>query len=192
MRKVEKLSLLGWLIYSGLAGLCSFLVITIAHFNNIFTMLFGLLYVIFNGFIIRQLIILLTDWEIDVNFKKPIITRKQFECWFIVNLTLIITNYLLIPIVSDGLIQPLVFFFGIFEFFIIGMTINGLVTCFGNHFRYWFFKWFHKSTRLELFHKIKMIDQLLTVSSNDQSKNEQKTKYESIKPINFKREEVFK
>lgn len=191
MRKVEKLSLLGWLIYSGLAGLCSFLVITVAHFNNIFTMLFGLLYVIFNGFIIRQLILLLNHWDY-IDFEKPIITRKEFECWLIVNLALIITNYLLIPIVYDGLIQPLVFFFGIFEFMIIGMTINGLVTCFGNHFRYWFFKWFHKSTRLELFHKIKMIDQLLTVSSNDQSKNEQKTKYESIKPINFKREEVFK
>ena len=185
MREKEKLSPLGWLIYSGLAGLCSFLVITIAHFNNIFTMLFGLIYVIFNGFIIRQLMILLNNWDY-IGFKKPIISRKQFECWFIVNLTLIITNYLLLPIVYDGLIQPLVFFFSIFEFMIIGMTINGIVTCFGNHFRYWFFKWFHKLIRLELFYNIRKIDKMLTVSSNDQPKNEQKTKYESIKPINFK------
>lgn len=191
MREKEKLSPLGWLIYSGLAGLCSFLVITIAHFNNIFTILFGLLYVIFNVFIIRHLIVLLVNWEC-IDFEKPIISRKQFEYWFIVNLTLIITNCLLISIVSASLIQPLVFFFGIFEFFIIGMTINGLVTCFGNHFLYWFFKWFHKLTRNKLFHNIREIDKMLTVSSNDQLKNEQKTEYESIKPINFKREEVFK
>lgn len=52
MYEKEKLSPLGWLIYGGLAVLFSFLVITIAHFNNIFVILFGLLYVIFNGIII--------------------------------------------------------------------------------------------------------------------------------------------
>ena len=187
MQEKEKLSPLGWLIYSGLACLCSFLVITIAHFNNIFAMLFGLLYVIFNVIIIWQLMKLVDNWYMD-DFEKPIISRKQFECWFIVNLTLIITNHLLIPIVYDGFIQPLIFFFDIFDFFVIGMTIDGVVTCFGNHFRYWFFKWFHKLMRLELFHKIKIIDQSLTVSSTTKmkSKDEQKTKYESTKPINFK------
>ena len=75
---------------------------------------------------------------------------------------------------------------------IIGMTINGLVTRFGNHFRYWFFKWFHKLTRSNVFCNIREIDKMLTVSANGQPKNEQKTKYEPIKPINFKQEEVFK
>ena len=59
MYEKEKLSPLGWLIYGGLAVLFSFLVIRIAHFNNIFIMLFGLLYVIFNGIIIWQLMKLL-------------------------------------------------------------------------------------------------------------------------------------
>lgn len=193
MYEKEKLSLLGWLIYGGLAILFSFLVVTIAHFNNIFVILLGLLYVIFNGIIIWQLMKLLDGWD-DIDFEKPIISQKNFECWFIVNLTLIITNYLLIPNVDKWLMQPLIFFFAIFEFLIIVMTINGVVVCFGDHFRYWFFRWFQKIKRLELFKNIHEINKLLTVSSNDQYqlKNEQKIKTEQVKSINLKKENSYK
>ena len=187
MYEKEKLSPLGWLIYGSLAVLFSFLVITIAHFNNIFVILFGLLYVIFNGIIIWQLIKLLDGWD-DIDFKKPIISRKNFECWFIVDLALIITNYLLIPIVDIWLMQPIIFFFAIFEFLIIVMTINGIVVCFGDHFRYWFFRWFRKIKRLELFKNIHEIDKLLTVSSTDtiKSNNDKEINFKSSKSINLK------
>ena len=103
-------------------------------------------------------------------------------------MTLIITNYLLIPIVYDGLIQPLIFFFAMFEFLIIVMTINGIVVCFGDHFRYWFFRWFQKIKRLELFKNIHEIDKLLTVSSNDiiKSNNDKEINFKSSKSINLK------
>lgn len=84
--------------------------------------------------------------------------------------------------------QPLIFFFAIFEFLIIVMTINGIVVCFSDHFRYWFFRELRKIKRMELFHKIKDIDELLTVSSNDKIKStiDKEINFKSSKLINLK------
>lgn len=185
MRKVEKLSPLGWLIYSDLAGLFSLIVVTLAHFNNIFMLLLGFVYATFNGFIVVKLMKLLNEWDF-IGFEKPIISRKEFECWFIVNLTLIVTNYLLLPLGDPFWMQPFVIIFDIFELIIIGMTLMGIATCFGNHFRYWFFKRIRKLQRTNVFHNIREIDKMLTVSSDDRPKNETKIKSEPTKPISLK------